>query len=56
MWLTSVDQKDVTIEDFIKVLGLEELRGYILRRIHKLNGNDLNVVDDVYIQDYLNAV
>ena len=56
VWLTSVDQKDVTIEDFIKVLGLEELRGYILRRIHKLNGNDLNVVDDVYIQDYLNAV
>jgi len=56
VWLTSVEEKDVTIEDFIKVLGLEELRGYILRRIHKLNGDNLNVVDDVYIQDYLNAV
>ena len=56
VWLTSVEEKKVTIEDFIKVLGLEELRGYILRRIHKLNGDNLNVIDDVYIQDYLNAV
>ena len=56
VWLTSVEEKNVTIEDFIKVLGLEEIRGYILRRIHKLNGDNLNVVDDVYIQDYLSAI
>ena len=55
-WITDIDEDDISLEDFIEVLGLEEIRGYILRRIHKLNGDNLNVVDDVYIQDYLSAI
>ena len=57
VWLTSVEEKNVTIKDFIKVLGLEQLRGYVIRRIHKFNGDNLNLLDDkTLIQDYLNAV